>query len=50
MLRRVLPQTQRLERRVLAALNHEDLENELEDEDEYPLEGEVLVTRCVLSA
>ena len=45
MLRRVLPQNQRQERRVLKTLN-EELENELE---EYPMEGEALVTRRVLS-
>ena len=49
-LRRVLPQTQRQERRVAAALNHEELENVFEDEDEYRMEGEVLVRRCVSSA
>ena len=32
------------------SLNHEELENELEDEEEYLMEGEVLVTRRVLSA
>ena len=30
--------------------NHEELENELEDEDEYLIEGKALVTRRVLSA
>ena len=49
-LRRVLPQTQRQERCVAVALNHEDLENEFEDEDESPMEGEVLVRRLVSSA
>ena len=52
MLRRVLPQTQIQARRVSSTLNHEELKNELEDEDEdeYPIEGEPLVTRLVLSA
>ena len=49
-LRRVLPQTQRQKRRVAVALNHEELENEFEDEDESPMEGEVLVRRLVSSA
>ena len=49
-LRRVLPQTQRQERRVAAALNHEELKNEFEDEDEYPIEGKVLMRRRVSSA
>ena len=31
-------------------MNHEELENELEDKDEYPMEGEALVTRRILSA
>ena len=31
-------------------MNHEDLENKFKDEDEYPMEGEVLVRKCVLSA
>ena len=48
-LRRVLPQTKRQERRVPTTSNHEGLENELEDEDEYSMVGEVLVTRRVLS-
>ena len=48
-LRLVLPQTQRQEKRVPAALNHQEFENELEDEDKYPMEGKTLVTRCVLS-
>ena len=47
-LRRVLPQTQRQEKCVPAALNHEEFENELEDEDKYPMEGKTLVTRRVL--
>ena len=50
MLRQVLPQNQRQERNVPTSLNHENLENELEDEDEYPMEGEALVTKHVLSA
>ena len=33
-LRRVLPQTQRQDRRVPTALNHEELENEFGDEEE----------------
>ena len=37
-LRRVLPQAQRQERRVLAALNHEEFEDELGDEEEDPIE------------
>ena len=49
-LRRVLPQTQRLDRHVPSTLNHEELENELEDEDEYLIEGKALVTRRVLIA
>ena len=49
-LRRVIPQTHRQERRVLTTLNYEELENEFEDEDEYPMEGEVLVRRHVSSA
>ena len=39
MLRKVLPQTQKQERRVPAALNHEELENDLKDEEEYPMDG-----------
>ena len=31
-------------------MNHEELEKELEDEDEYSMEGDSLVTRHVLSA
>ena len=50
MLRRVLPQTQRQERRVSTALNHEEFKNELKDEEEFLIEEEVLVTRLVLSA
>ena len=38
MLRQVLPQTQRQERRVPAALNHEDLENEFGDKEEDLIE------------
>ena len=49
-MRRVIPQTQRQERHVLATLDHEELENELEDDGEYPMEGEALVTRHVLNA
>ena len=37
-LRRVLPQTQRQERRVPTTLNHEELEDELGDEEEDPVE------------
>ena len=37
-LRRVLPQTQRQEGRVPIALNHEELEDELGDEEEDPVE------------
>ena len=40
-------QTQRQERRVAAALNHEELRNECEDEDKYSMEGEVLARRRV---
>ena len=50
MIRRILPQTQRQERCVLTALNHEDLKNELEDEEVYPMEGEAFVTSGALSA
>ena len=35
---RVLPQTQRQERRVPATLNHEELEDELGDEEGDPVE------------
>ena len=49
-LRQVLPQTQRQERRVLASLNYKKLKNELKDEEEYSIEGETLMTRHVLSA
>ena len=49
-LRRILPQTQRQERRIMVALNHKELENELKDEEEYPIDGEALDTRHVLSA
>ena len=38
MLRQVLPQTQRQENRVPATLNHEDLEDELGDEEKDPIE------------
>ena len=31
-------------------MNHEELENVFADENEYPMEGEVLVRRCVSSA
>ena len=31
-------------------MNRKEFKNELEDEDEYPIEGEALVTRRVLSA
>ena len=49
MLRRVLPQTQKQESCVFEALNHEKLENRLENEKEYQMEGEALVTRRALS-
>ena len=46
----VFLQTQRQERRVQEALNHEELKNELKDEEKYWIEGKALVTRPVLSA
>ena len=49
-LRRVLPQTQRQKRSVSASLNHEELKSELKDEEEYLIEGEALMTRCIFSA
>ena len=36
-LRQVLPQTQRQERHVPTALNHEDLEDEFGDKEEDPI-------------
>ena len=48
--RAVVPQTQRQERHVLVALNHEELENKLKNNGEYPKEEEALVTRHVLNA
>ena len=47
-MRYLIEQNEEVLRRV-AALNHEELKNELKDEEEFPIKGEGPVTRHVLS-